>query len=439
MTDRPLVLARRVFLRWWHTLRDVAGFAVRRADEEKILQVASSLTFTTILSMVPLVTTVFAVLAALPVFNQIRDALHNFMVQNLMPVSISDSIFRYLDQFAANARGLTAIGLIAFAVTSIMTMLTIDGALNTIWRVRRPRPLSQRILVYWGILSAGPIVFGVSLTITSYLASASAGFVAAPPPIVAASIAVLPLVLFTLAYMALYVYVPNRRVEWRDAFAGALFAALAFELAKRGFAVFVTQFPTYTLIYGALAAVPLLLLWIYYIWIITLVGATIAASLPAIHGRGWNRGQAPGDTYADALRVLRVLYRARKADSPGRPPGLNLHRIRIQARLDYESADTILEKLEQDGLVIRTRQIAPEGPTRFKNDDLWLFTADATVVRLERVFRLFAFDPDHVAKIGLDRDDPLAAVLRKQRLANGDTSLDEAFNAGVEPDVAPSS
>ena len=434
MGHRPLVLARRVFFRWWHTTRDVARFALRRAGQERIFEVAASLTFTTILSMVPLVTTVFAAMTALPMFNHMRQALRDFLAQNLMPAAISDSIFRYLDQFAANARGLTAIGLISFAVTSIITMLTVDSALNTIWGVRRPRPLSQRVLVYWAILSVGPVLLGVSLTLTSYLASVSAGFVTAPLPIVAALLTVLPIILFTCAYTALYVYVPNRRVDWRDAFVGAFFAALGFELAKRGFAIYVTRFPTYTLIYGALAAIPLLLLWIYYLWIITLIGATIAASLPAIYGRNWNRGQAPGESYADALRVLRVLYRARKADKPGRPPGLNSHRIRMAARLDYESTDTILSKLEQDGLVIRTRQVVPEGATRFKNDDLWLFTADATVVRLDRVFRLFAFDPDHVAEVGLDRDDPLAAFLKKQRLANGDTSLDEAFNAPAPPD-----
>ena len=438
MTDRPLVLARRVFQRWWHTTRDVARFAVRRADRERILEVASSLTFTTILSLVPLVTTIFAVMTALPVFNKMREALRNFMAQNLMPAAISDSIFRYLDQFAANARGLTAIGLISFAVTSIMTMLTIDGALNTIWGVHRPRPLTQRILVYWSILTAGPIVLGVSLTLTSYLASASAGYVTAPPPVMAAALSVAPLVLFTCAYAALYVYVPNRHVEWRDAFVGAFIAALAFELAKRGFAIYVTRFPSYTLIYGALAAVPLLLIWVYYIWVITLLGATIAASLPSIYGRAWNRGQAPGEPYADALRVLRALYRARKAERRGRLPGLILYRISMEARLDYDSAETVLEKLEQDGLVIRTRQVMPEG-RRFKNDDLWLFAADASVVPLARVFRLFAFDPDHVAALGLDRDDPLAAFLKKQRLADGETSLEEAFNAGVEPAVALSS
>ncbi len=122
----------------------------------------------------------------------------------------------------------------------------------------------------------------------------------------AAALDVAPIALFTLAYAALYVFVPNRRVDWRDALVGAFVAALAFEAAKRGFAVYVTRFGTFTMVYGALAAVPLLLLWIYYIWIITLAGALIAASLPTLYGRAWNRGRAPGDTYGDALRILRV-------------------------------------------------------------------------------------------------------------------------------------
>ena len=306
-------------------------------------------------------------------------------------------------------------------------MLTIDGALNTIWGVHRMRPLAQRLITYWAILSVGPILLGVSLSLTSYLASAAAGLVTSPPPLMAAALGIAPLVLFTVAYSALYVYVPNRHVRWRDALAGAFLAALAFEAAKRGFAIYITRFPTYTMIYGALAALPLLLLWIYYIWIITLAGALLAASLPALYGRRWNRGEAPGDTFGDALRVLRVLYRIRRTDRSGRVPGLNAYAIREAARVDYESVDLILEKLEQDGIVIRTRPVSPEGPARFRNDDLWLFAADASVVRLDRIFRLFAFDAEHVAEMALDADDPLAAFVRAQRLADGATTLETVF------------
>lgn len=431
MTTRSLVLVRRAGQQGWRTVRDIARFGLRRADQERLFQVASSLTFTTVLSIVPLLATVFGVMTALPVFDRMRIALHEFLQSRLMPEAISSSIFKYLDQFSANASSLTIVSVLSFAVTSLTTMLTIDNALNTIWGVHRMRPLAQRLVTYWAILSVGPVMLGVSLSLTSYLASAAAGYVTAPTPIVAAVLAITPLVLFTAAYSALYVYVPNRYVRWRDALAGAFLAALAFEGAKRGFALYVTQFPTYTLIYGALAALPLLLLWIYYIWIITLAGALVAASLPAVYGRNWNRGQAPGDQFGDALRVLRALYLARKVDHPGQLPGLHAYEVRREARLDYESTDAILEKLEQDGIVIRTRQVVPEGPTRFKNDDLWLFAADAGAVKLERVFRLFAFDPVHVAKMALDDDDPLARFIRRQKLARGDESLEAAFREDV--------
>ncbi len=432
MSLRFLVPLRRAGLQTWRTVRDIVRFGLRRAEQERLFQVASSLTFTTVLSIVPLLTTVFGVMTALPVFDRMRDALHHFLAARLFPEEISNSIFKYLDQFSANASSLTAVSVLSFAVTSLTTMLTIDGALNTIWGVHRMRPLAQRLITYWAILSVGPVMLGVSLTLTSYLASAAAGFVQAPPPLVAALLDITPLLLFTAAYSALYVYVPNRHVRWRDALAGAFLAALAFEGAKRGFALYITRFPTYTMIYGALAALPLLLLWIYYIWIITLAGALLAASLPAIYGRNWNRGQAPGDIFGDALRVLRVLYRARRTDHPGQVPGLNAYTIRQEARLDYESTDVILEKLEQDGIVIRTRQVVPSGPTRFKNDDLWLFAADASVVKLDRVFRLFAFDSEHVAEMALDGDDPLALFVRGLRLADADVSLEAVFTAHVQ-------
>jgi membrane protein len=349
-----------------------------------------------------------------------------------MPEAISMSIFKYLDQFSANASSLTIVSVVSFAVTSLTTMLTIDRALNTIWGVQRPRPLPQRLVTYWAILTVGPILLGVSLTLASYLARVSAGFVTAPPPLVTAALDLIPVALFTLAYAALYVFVPNRRVAWRDAFVGAFVAALAFEAAKRGFAIYITHFGTFTMVYGTLAAVPLLLLWIYYIWIITLAGALIAASLPALYGRNWNRGKGPGDLYGDALRILRVLYLARRTDHHGRLPGLNAQAIGQAARLDYETAGEVLAKLEQDGIVIRTRQVVPEGATRFKHGDLWLFAADASVVTIDRVFHLFAFDPEHVATMAFDRDDPLAAFIRDQRLSNGGESLADVFRKEIE-------
>jgi len=447
MTDRksdppsalhPSRLARRL----WHTLWDILLFALRRAQEEKLFQVAASLTFTTTLSIVPLLTTIFGAMTAFPVFQRLRDALHAFLESKLMPEAISQSIFGYLDQFSANASSLTIVSLVTFAVTSLLTLLTIDDALNTIWGVRRARPLPQRLATYWAILSIGPILLGISLSLTSYLASASAGFVVAPTPLVAALLDVAPIVVFIVSYTALYVFVPNRHVELRDAFIGAVLAAFAFEAAKRGFAAYITRFHSYTVIYGTLAALPLMLLWIYYIWIITLAGALVAASLPAIYGRNWNRGRAPGEAFGDALRVLRVLDRARRSDRSGGLAGLDTYAIRRRARLDYQSADVILARLEADGLLVRSPQVAPRDRglrRRGSREDVWVLAADTSVVKIDRLFRLFAFDAAHVAEIGLTPEDPLARFLRAQRLVDGEQSLETALRGWGGDDDVPSS
>ena len=205
MTPRPFVLLRRAGIQGWRTLRDIVRFGLRRANQERLFQVASSLTFTTVLSIVPLLTTVFGVMTALPVFDRMREALHGFLESRLFPDQISSSIFKYLDQFSANASSLTVVSVVSFAITSLTTMLTIDGALNTIWGVHRPRPLAQRLITYWAILSVGPLLLGISLSLTSYLASAAAGFVKAPTPMMGAVLDIVPLLLFTAAYSALYI------------------------------------------------------------------------------------------------------------------------------------------------------------------------------------------------------------------------------------------
>jgi membrane protein len=402
-SDKLIVSAQRLA----RQVRDVVRYAVRRADQERLAQVAGSLTFTTTLSLVPLLAIVIAIVTGLPAFGHMQDSLRSFLVQNLMPEELSDSIMRYLNQFSAKARGLTVIGLFFLAVTSVSTMLTVDRALNTIWRVSRPRPLARRILVYWAALTIGPVLLAVSISVTSYLAGASVGMVKQPPVMLRIVIDLIPLIALSAAYAALYVYVPNRLVRWRDALIGGFCAALAFELAKRGFAIYVARFPTYTMIYGALAALPIFLLWVYLSWLITLFGATVAASLPTLYERTWNRGQAVGEAYGDALRVVRALYSARN----NRLPGMSMDELQQQARLGWNESLPILERLEADGLVIRTRPIAQTGPTATASQDLWIFAADPAVITLDRLFRLFVFDGRAVASAGFEDDDPLASLV----------------------------
>ncbi|QOT77730.1 YihY family inner membrane protein [Cupriavidus basilensis] len=333
-------------------LRALTRYALRRAGEGRLPQVAASLTFTTVLAVVPVLTVAFALLAAFPVFREFRSATESFLFQNLIPGNVSNSITSYLGQFAKNAKGLTAVGLGGLMVTSVLTMLTVEDALNAIWRVKQRRPLAQRVLVFWAVLTLGPVLIGASLSISSYLISVSAGYVGTMPFGLGLVVGLTPVLLSALAFAFLYTAVPNANVEWRDAIAAGLVAALAFELAKRGFGYFVTHIPTYTAVYGTFAALPIFLLWIYLSWLVTLLGATIAANLPVIRQGYWRRRTFAGSEFFDALGVLYLLYRAR--DEVPRSVGeLDLGRkLRVEA--DYLAG--LLGKLKGMHLIGRLAQ-----------------------------------------------------------------------------------
>ncbi|MDB5756603.1 MAG: hypothetical protein JWR56_3031, partial [Massilia sp.] len=250
----------------WREVRDLIRFARRRLNEEKLPQVAGSLTFTTTLALVPLLTIVLAVFTTFPVFNTFRASLEAYFVQTVMPKGIANTIINNLSQFASKATRLSAVGAVALLFTSTAMMAMVERAFNQIWRVKRTRPLPQRVLMYWALLSLGPLLFGLSLTVTTQLFMATNDLMRAVPFVGALIYTLVSVALTTGAYTLLYVAVPNRFVDWRDAVWGGLVAAIAFEIAKRAFGVFVKQFPTYAIIYGALAALPLFLLWMYVSW-----------------------------------------------------------------------------------------------------------------------------------------------------------------------------
>lgn len=336
----------------WQKLRALLRYAGRRAGEDRLPQVAASLTFTTVLAVVPVLTVTFALLAAFPMFANFRSAIEAFLFRNLIPGNLTDTITGYLGQFARNAKGLTAVGLIGLMVTSVLTMLTVEDALNAIWRVKQKRRLAQRVLVFWALLTFGPLLIGGSLSISSYLISISAGYVGTVPFGLGLAISLAPVLLSAIAFALLYTAVPNAYVEWRDAIVAGLVAALAFELAKRGFGHFITRFPTYTAVYGTFAALPIFLLWIYLSWLVTLLGATIAANLPVIRRGHWRRRTFAGSEFYDALAVLYVLYRARQ-HAPRSVGELDLGR-RLRVEADYLAV--LLGKLKAMHLVGRLQQ-----------------------------------------------------------------------------------
>ena len=256
----------------WQEIRNLLKFAHTRLREERLDEVAGSLTFTSVLALVPMLTIAFAIFTSFPLFNTMRASLEAYFIQSLMPKAISNTILGYLTMFANKASGLSSIGAVALLVTSIAMMSTIERAFNQIWRVKLVRPVVQRFLVYWAILTLGPLLIGVSISVSSHLFTATSNAVDAPRSVLALVFTVISILLSTLAFGFLYLAVPNRLIEWRDAAWGGLVAAIAFEIAKRLFAEFIARFPSYAMIYGALAAIPLFLVWIYLSWLITLAG-----------------------------------------------------------------------------------------------------------------------------------------------------------------------
>ena len=236
-----------------------------------------------------------------------------------MPPSVSDNIMDYLNQFARQASRLTAIGGAFLLVTSLLLIMTIDKAFNDIWHVSRQRPLRQRALVYWALITLGPVVAGASLWATSFVARESLGLVRDVPEVVSVAVSFIPLVLTALGFAALFVMVPNRKVLWRDALMGGCVTAIALEIMKSAFAYYLTRFPTYTVIYGAFATLPIFLLWIYLSWLAVLLGATLASSAPLIRLGRWEINRYPGAPFVDALDALRALRKAQAATLPGLP------------------------------------------------------------------------------------------------------------------------
>jgi membrane protein len=298
---------------WYETLRTLR----QRFREDRLSLAASSLTFTTLIALVPLVTVMLAVFTAFPMFSSFQGALETYFLQSLVPDTIAKPVLRTLTQFASKASRVGSLGLLLFVATALAMMLTIDRTLNGIWRVRKPRPLAQRVLVYWAALTLGPLVLGVSLTATSYALSASKGLVRVMPDTLSALLNGLEFGLLATAMAGLFHYVPNTEVRWRHAWAGAVFVAIAFEFAKRALAWYVETVPTYSAVYGAFATAPILLLWIYCGWVIVLLGAVIAAYAPSLQMRVVRRPSAPGHGFELALTVLRALEAARTRDGRG--------------------------------------------------------------------------------------------------------------------------
>ena len=248
----------------------------QRIDEDNMTTLAGNLAYVSLLSLVPLVAVVFALFAAFPMFSDVSIQLRHFIFANFLPAT-GDVIQRYIEQFVANSNKMTAVGACGLIVTALLLMYSIDSALNTIWRSKRARPKIYSFAVYWMILTLGPLLAGASLAISSYLLSLR--WASDLNTVIDNVLRIFPLLLSWISFWLLYSIVPTIRVPNRDAIVGAFVAALLFEAGKKGFALYITMFPSYQLIYGVLAVIPILFVWVYWTWCIVLLGAEITVTL----------------------------------------------------------------------------------------------------------------------------------------------------------------
>lgn len=403
---------------------------VQRFIEDQGLLQAASLTYTTLLSLVPLMTVTLAAFSAFPISERIADQIQVFIFDNFVPAS-GETIRGYILDFSAKASRLSGIGFLFLILVALMLMSNIDRALNRIWRTTVRRSLVSTFLEYWAILTLGPVLIGSSVAVTSYLVSSSLlgesmGRHMGVDPGVLLRLA--PMAASAVGFTLLYAIVPNRRVPFRHALAGGLLAALLFELTKRGFAFYVTQFPTYEAIYGAMAVVPIFLVWIYLCWMVTLLGAEFSCCLGIFHDRETLLGR---ESSSDLLLAFQVLKRLWQAQQQGE--ALSTRELsRRLSNISEERIDAMLNELQQHHYVARD-----------EHQD-WLLARNAADLRLYDLFRAGNFSlpqPADLRALRPLRDPALEQLLLEvdQQLAQRmHTDLHSLFlQPGEAPNRAP--
>lgn len=392
------------------------GHVYARFDQDRCLQIASSLTFTTLLALVPLVTIMLTLMSAFPVFSGLGEHIHAFLLANMLPDKAGKVVSGYIEQFSGRAGRLTALGTAFLSVTAFMMMFTIERAFNSIWRVSRPRPLAQRILVYWAALTLGPVLIGASLSITSYLVGASLGLTRETPLAGTAILGLVPFVLTWAAFTLLYYVVPNRAVKPLHALVGGLVAAFVFEIMKRSFALYIAKIPTYALVYGAFAVIPIFLLWIYFSWVVIVIGALIAALAPDFAVLRDAGERAPGVGFGDALATLLVLARAQQG-----PEVLDLRGIARGASLTVDQAERLLQRMAERGWVARS------------SGDRYAMVCDKERLLVGDVYREFVLDGKGPS--GRSHGEALDKLM-KQFAARADESLNLPLGRLLEGEAA---
>lgn len=326
----------------YFTFNRFVRFVILHFIQDDCTYIASALAFTTLLAIVPLMSVGLAVFSSFPTFQGFNEPLQNFIFENFVPTT-GKIVQGYLQQFTSQVSKLSVLGIAFLIITALLVLFTIERAMNKIWRVGSPRHGVPAFLLYWAILSLTPIMLGLSLAASSYLFSIP--LLAHPAP--SFLLHWTPFLLSLVGFTFLYMVVPNCPVRFHHAFWGGLFAAISFEIAKQAFAYYLIRYNTYELLYGAFAAVPIFFIWIYWVWIITLLGAEISYAFSVHHQR---RGGKSLDGFSHALLWLHKLWQAQQKGE-----GLSFNQL-VDASIQPFAVDVeeMINQMSQHGLMHAT-------------------------------------------------------------------------------------
>ena len=332
------------------TIWQFLGLLVSRFFKHKGPANAGSLAYTTLLSLVPLMAVMLAIFTAFPVADRVTEVIQHFIFDNFVPAS-GAAVQEYLGQFSDNAGKMSGVGTVALLVVALMLMEAIDSTLNDIWEVRRQRSLLKKFMIYWAVLSLGPVLIAVSVLASTYLISLPLITEVTSTGWGHRLLGWIPIAASALAFGLIYLMVPNRRVKGWHAMLGGLLAAWLFELAKDGFALYVTTFPSYQTIYGAMAAIPLFLLWLYLTWLVVLLGAEFTHCL-GIFRHESRTGEGAGHRLEAVIRVLLDLGRAQETGAALSSRALAAHAAHIEALLQEMQEQNLVQRTEKNRWVL---------------------------------------------------------------------------------------
>lgn len=395
----------------WDRVRALLVHIGSKFRRDGLLESAGLLTYTTLLSLVPLLIVSISIVSSLPGSDDWKVSTQEFVYNYFIPdtgatdaetETIKDTITSKLSALTNRQSGLTVTMTIFLVITSLLMMSTIEGVMNRIWGVHTSRSLVSKIVVYWSMLTMGPVLLGASLAFSSYVFSigllSELRSQAEQVPLYGY---LLPMFVSALSFYLLYMIIPNRRVNWHHALLGACVTAILFEMAKKGFGIYISNFNAYSLIYDALGAIPVFLLWIYLSWCVVLLGASFTASLESFSygdpGSKWPEEQQ----FVLLYRLLGHLWKQQSTGEAMTDDAL----LKLEPLADDDQVLALLEHLRVADMVQRNE------------DGDWLLSRDLDEVNLAQLYRttplVWPFDLD-----SLDTSDVWNESLRQVMKAN---------------------